>query len=692
MNSAAQYNTEQDLKKLSGITSITAKIDGYNSFTKVTYQVPSFPVAGNAIIRCYNANNKVEKYYVCPTINNGKNVNELDKNAKYCYEVSEKEATDKVGTTADLVQDGKTVTVDSKVVGVTFLKGTITDANGAIPEGFDDTNKDIYTSVQWCPVPGKDTQEGPAVIVSKPYLALSGQMIDVTAQLCDKNGNPVSTKDQNVVFFNDGSTKTGDPFKLDLATVQVSNLTNTSGQTDKDGRVTLTLQAANATVLKNLQAYNDKYIVKLYVGPAEKIDFTKIENATDKADLYWVNANLKFTGSVNTEDNAPSAATTDDKDIVTAGTDDQAALEPTVGQKWEYRIGVTSGKVKGGVLAPTTPVTVTINGLKLKYETSGEGSFAEDENLSVVTATSEKSGKFEILGKIDNTSLTNSNITFTVGANTYEGVGSGNTNLNKKLTLKGEWKPDGEKIQIIAPNGATALATAGSKINLYVKLTDNHGNVVANRDVKVSWTNDLEGKVTTGASVALKKTDIIKTDANGLVALTAEGNTSSVNSVVSVYDAVDPTVKASVNISWTKLNSVDAVTFSALNTTDKNTDGTYKSRVSDDGKQIILTFKDKINAESVIVKEFQVAIKEGSTEIGKFSVSSAVVNGKEVTLTINNGPQTIKQGTTFTVSAKSAADKDGIEHLMTDEYGRTIAANREFTLTYGTDAQPQDNR
>ena len=692
VNSTAQYNTEQDLKKLTGINNITSRIDGYNSYSKVTYQVPSFPVAGNAIIRCYNNNNKVEKYYVCPTINNSKNVNELDKDAEYCYEVSEKEATDRVGTTADLVQDGKTVTVDSQVVGVTFLKGTITDANGAVPEGFDDTNKDIYTSVQWCPVPGKDTQDSPAAIVSTPYLALSGQMIDVTAQLCDKNGNPVSTKDVNVVFYNDGADDPSTGNHLDLASANVSSLTNTSGRTDKDGRVTLTLQAASATVLENLQAYNKKYLVKLYVGPAEKIDFSKKENAVEKADLYWVNANLKFTADANGA-TAADAATNDATDIAVAGTDTVAALEPTVGQKWEYRIGVTSGKVNGGVLAPTAPVTVTINGLKLKYETSGEGSFAEDEKLSVVTATSEKSGKFEILGKIDNTSLTNSDITFTIAGKTYAGVGSGNTNLNKRLTLKGEWKPDGEKIQIIAPNGATALAQAGSKISLYVKLTDNHGNVVPNKDVKVSWTNDLEGKVKTGAGVALDKTDIIKTDANGLVALTAEGTASSVNSVVSVYDAVDPTVKASVNISWTQISAVDAVTFSALNVDDKNVDGTYKSRVSDDGKKIILTFKDKINAESVIAKEFTVELTNAGSATGKYSVSSAVVNGKEVTLTINNGPQTIPQGAEFTVSAKAATDKDGIEHLMTDEYGRTIVENsRTFKLYYGSDNPPEDNR
>lgn len=692
-NTDAQYNTEQKFitntdrtlyKDATGrdVTAIiSTRIPNHDQYT-ITYQVPSFPAVGNAIIRCYNKNNKIAKYFVWPTRNGGNaagvnpdkytNVNVLDTNADYCYEVSETEATTRVGEKENLITDGNSVTVDSKFVGVTFLKGTITDANGNIPEGFDDTNKDIYTFVQWCPVKGQTGSTPSTGKVTKGYLALTGQMIDITAQLCDVNGNPVATEGQKIKFDYDKNNS------------NVTNLTREEGKTDKNGRVTLTLQSAKATTLTGVTATNDIYKnVKVFVGPSTTVDFTKTDNATEVADLYWVDANLKFDANAN--NNQGDAQTESGKDIATAGTDDNAALQPSVGQEWEYRIGTAPGTISGGTLVPAgKSYDVIIDGLKLKYETSGTGSFAVNDGLNVVTAKSEQSGKFEILGKVDNTSLTNSTITFTVNGQKYDCVGSGNTNLNKRLTLKGAWQAEGETIQLIAPNGT---ASADDTITLYAKVADQHANVMKNQPVQVAFSDNISKVEVNGSDITVTK--VANTDANGLVKLTVTKKTGTTvtNSVVAVSDKTDATVKASVNISWV---TGKGETFSELNTTEKNADGSYKSNVSADGKKVILTFNDKISKESVIAKEFTVAIGEASDEYG---VSDVNVNGKEVILTINNGPSTIKKGAKFVVSVKEAKDKDGIAHTMTDEFGRTIAANRTFTLTFdgGVDEKPVDS-
>ena len=88
-------------------TEVTAIVGADASkFSSLTKTVPVFPYVGNAIIKCYNSNGNVARYYACATKNDAdtrtgyKNVNVLDTTGSH-YIISEDEATKSVGTVTD---------------------------------------------------------------------------------------------------------------------------------------------------------------------------------------------------------------------------------------------------------------------------------------------------------------------------------------------------------------------------------------------------------------------------------------------------------------------------------------------------------------------------------------------------------------------------------------------------------------
>ena len=627
---------------------------GKNTFK---YQVPVFPNTGDAVIKEFDVNGNVVSYYLVPTIKDTttyKNTNIIKPGAK-AYEATAEEATNhKVGT---IKAEGNSVKVNSNKVGSTNIKGTISlpSLGGDV---LDASNKYIYTSVQWNPIP-KDSS------TSDAFLALAGQNINVYAQLVDKNGNPVSLKDQPITYtYTKAESAEVDQIVSGANKDRIDNIAVVKNTvTDVNGKATLTLNSAQAYVLNDLKASSGAYDVILYIG-SEKASL---------ADLYWVNADLAFKKDVKSADYDVRT----NNDTKKFDTD-----KPVVSTPWQYAVRtvgntfVTTGSSvglksyeknfkKSGILKD---YDITIDGLKINttFDEDNKGTYKVVGN-GVVDATSNREYKDRIITELNNTSVGN-DVTFTAKKNgiskTYKCVGEGSANLTAKLNLDVSWEAKGQMLSITSPAGTTISKDAGNttgKVDLYVKVTDATGN------------NPKEGTTVTFKSGT--STDTFTYD-NGSSAVTDGNGVAHV--VLNLNDAngVNSTKAQKSSVITASVSGVDQVATTTINWVNKGNDfGLVNAGVSStDTKQLVLTFNNNVEAASVKTDMFEV---KNVTDSKKYEVTDAKASGRYVYLTLKN----VLPADEYEVSV-APTKIDSIKYALCDDKGVAVGTNGTTTINF----------
>lgn len=629
------------------------------------YQVPVFPFTGNAVIKEYDLNGKLVSYYLAPTIKSNaegeKNTNVLATTNK-AYKATEEEATTIL--TSGITTDGNLVSVNSYKVGVTSLKGTIS-IDGVGDDLLDASNRYVYTSVQWNPIPkGEEAKEETD---SDAFLALAGQKITVYAQVIDGNGNPVALPNATVNY----KSKAGD---IEAGTSSVGDIRiiqNTT--TDINGRATLILSAASQACLEDLQASltgAGNYTVKLYIG----------ENTAASADLYWVNANLQYTDSAN---NGTTYITNNDS--VDAG----IVSLPEAGTSWIQAVKTVGNTFSVGYLAN---YGIEIDGLKINMSQGedNKGTYDFTTGNGVAVAQSNIVNKDTITAKINEDSV-GSQITFTakkpvttydsitheekitIKEETFTCVGEGTPNLNAKLTLGIDWQAVGAGISIVTPAGTSIDSTATSGATIYVKVMDSTGkNPLSGKKVEFKSGNTLDAleynsvKAASGAAVEAV------TDSKGIAKVTlykGENITSSI--VTATVDGIDQV--ASTTINWVTVPVEASVDF-----------GVVSAKVSEANNKVVeLRFNREVNPSSIKADEFTLTREEkasdGSTKTYTYDVTSATVNGSLVSLTLSSSLDADE----YTISVGNCTE-DGITYNVTDTYGKQIADKYNKVNFYST--------
>ena len=579
-------------------------------------------------------------------------------NGVKAYEATAEEAANhKVGSFKSDA-DGDNLKVDSTKVGSTNLKGTITLSSlGA--NKIDASNKYVYTSVQWNPIP-KDA----AVNTSDAFLALAGQNITVYAQLTDKNGNPVSLQGQTIKYeLNNTKSSATTSFNSgeSLSTLNgTAVVKNTS--TDVNGRATLTLNNAQASVIDDLKASSSNYDVVLYIG----------NDKASIADLYWVDANLLFQKEV---DGDTVKTDNDSKDV--------EVDKPTAATPWQYAVKSFGKKftksefTDPGVLEDCG---IDIDGLKINttFDEDNKGTYKVVGN-GVVDASSEREYKDVIINELNGTSV-GKDVTFTVtkgnDKKTYKCVGEGTANLNAKMKLNVSWESKGAKLAITTPAGTTISRNADNAesglegktgetgcfghTDLYVKVTDATGKNPKNATVTFK-SNVATDKFSdgAGATAQILADGKVTTDGNGIahVVLNTASATQASSVITASVDGVD-------QVATTTINWVDyAHAFGLVNANISATDN----------KQIVLTFNDNVEASSVNADMFKV--ESQGTDKKVYEVTDAKANGKYVTLTLKN----TLPANEYEVSI-SSTKVDGIKYTLTNDKGVELADNNKVNF------------
>lgn len=641
----ATYTLNKELPTDSAIS--TALAAQYPNCT-FQYKVPAFPRTGNGIITVYDNTNKAIAYYAIPTVNaqdekgNYLNQNVLSTSVADMYQLSQEEALNEVGTVETVNGDAK---VNSEKSGVTHIVGTITSTNDNIK--IDATNKLIYTSVHWNPIP--NAGQTAATTAGQAAAALVGQQITLKAQLTDANGNAVSTKGIPVKFYNDD---TDHQITAANSTVDEASLIKVDETTDALGQAELTLVSGKpAEALKIFAAVDNKQFNVSYVVGTETV--TK-----DWVDLYWVDANLYFEPDANT---LQIAKTTFDAPVV--DTKNVFDVVPTVGSNWAYEVrtnGDLLGKTLSGTLAGYN--TVEINGLSIQTTvgTDSVGTVTNNSN-GKANATSTKAGYTKLVNVLDNSSV-GKDVTFTFSgaagkaAVTVINAGTGAPTLDKKLTLSINWTAGVPTANIIIPTSLKADVTS-TKVPVYVEVKDANGNPLKDKTATLKVTG--AGAVTTPTAT---------TDENGIAAFevtpdgAAAGTTSS---IVATVDGLTGTYASSIK--WVDVSKLDAL---------KITKVAYDYTA----KTIKLTFNNDIYADSVIAEQFTV------TYAGvKQLVTGVAVAGNTVTLNVP-ALTTVNGDDDFVVTIASATKTDikSIEYGFVSVDGQSLVTPND-TVTFTAD-------
>ena len=646
---------------------------------KITYQTPAFPYTGNAILKKYDANGKIESYYVCPTKNDDNNKNILSIATGHCYRVSKEEAERQVG---EIIADtGKTVTVNSTHTGVSTLEGKVTDLNGNPIPGFDAVNDTVYTSVQWNPLPA-DTTAG-ATTASDNFYALLGQKVDVVAQLTDANGDAVSQAKKKIVFTYDGGSLPAAGNTIVGTGVTVVNVTG-NGLTDPNGQVTLTLQAAQKADL-----------LKLKATPAagQNLDGFKValkikEKSTEIANIHWIDADLIYQYVQSDDryvqsDNGttiplppfPEEDGSVKQWVKTESTANESYKSTTTqlasaGTNWEYAMKVGSNDI-------------TISGLKIVMSHNGVGSVNASADVNgMAKVSSTKTGKTQIIGKLNASSVGDA-ITLTNSkgeAQNYAGYGP--TNLDKQLTINVEWLPSGIYPSIVTPNGKrVVLNGVGTKTTVFVSVVDKFTNPNTTKPITITADTaklTFDGRtVDAGQKLVIPAEDVKNKGRNGVLAIeVAPVDTAKENSSIITATVENETVSSIIN--WVKADATAGVFEYEKNET--------VAKQSIKGDTVTLTFTKNIVESSVYAGAFKVYFKNGEDGVTPgtpYEVTSATVSGKTITLKIKNGPTSIPANTNIAVVIE--ADKEdpntGIKYTVHSVDGDALTPNYNIPIT-----------
>ena len=637
------------------------------NYEKVTAMIPVFPYVGNAIIKCYDKNNVLKKYFTAATKNDGKNVNIID-TATDLYEISEDEALNSVGTVTD-GNDG-TVTVDTTKSGTTFLKATLTSEDENLI--LDSRYNEVYTAVMWNPVVNTSVSAKTGL-----YGAFEGQSVTLTAQLVDKNGNPVSKSGEAISWK--GTTD-----DIDVITKEVS--------TNAKGQAKYVLNSAVAgKVAYGIAAENSSYDVVLTVN----------NETVEKAEVYWVSAAIAFTNMVNNDSTGTTVNTADTGNAATTvyakSGETRMYNTQVIPAGTDFSTQYSGWSINGNYSTAVNAAVLTGANADVDITNATVGTVTKEAD-NAVTVTSTKTGSGSIVYTLNSDSkiAAGATITFTNQYNSSDKktltlIGEGAASFDEKMTVTYVYGTEGLSISFIDASLMGTKSSDKDKV-AYIKVTDTNGNPLKDKIVELSTASTMATLKSKDTVTALDPATVsgsaiagtVTTGADGIAAFSIVGNATiakayNVTVTAKVLDNDDPTkydstVSAVSNVYSFKADDVAfAVTSSAIEVSDDASGYTV----------VTLTANENILQSSLIADQFEVTLTESGTArtFNASGIRSVKADGKKIVITLNTkkGFETAA-GNSVQVDYASA-DKDSVTYAVTSTLGSTLA-DGSLTKTY----------
>ena len=664
------YDVNVDLSYANAQKYLPANSEFLNETYLYSYSVPSFPNTGDAIITVKDANDTVKAYFLYPTENNENNKNVLVDSSSTirAIQATKDEVTKKVGT---LTTQGNLAIVDSREVGRTNLRAEIT-IKGLNDKELNVQNAgELYSSIQWAPVPNKQEEE-----VYPDYYAIEGQFVTVTAQLYDKNGNKKSDAGKNITFkYKNGEddveiTKIGQTIGFSDNGADTVSVTNIQTETDTNGQAKLQLRGVDAAYVEGLTATveNNEYNVKISLADKEETI----------VDVYWVDLGLTFVDSA-VEDDSPVRTTQfadSEKNIAKSSSS-------VVGKTWDIGYQVVARShvfnysnpelVDRSALKNNADEFMSIKNVVLGYSKADTGADTDSYTVksNVIRITSEKTGSTIITGGFDTEKTDTSKVVFCFRdsngkAVQYTNVGTGDPTWgNTKMALNFNWTLNGMEVDVFTANGNNVHVSTDAVV--YVRVTDKNGNPAP--DAKVSYT-------VSGVNAGDHESDSQKTDAKGLfkINLPAPGSAvsgSTASSTITVTVDDNKELQKTITIIYNTQNNIKAFGI-------REDEDAVKAVKMVDSTHMTVYFSNTVDAKSIQPGEF--TLTQGGSTDKKYLVTEAVkgYDDNSVTLTIN---QAITDLTAeFTVKVASYEDNRGVTYDLIDTYGQKLTGATTYTF------------
>lgn len=712
----ADLNNANALLGIKAAGAITGVQIGADETAK--FSVPSFPRVGVGIITIFNAKGEEIRYYAVPTVNEAlaarvtttNPTGQTNRNvlAGIAYVITRDEAKNSVG--AITKTDGNTVTVNSEKTGTTFLKGTITAAEGSGIE-LDATNSTVYTSVQWNPIPNAAAA---GAANSTAAIAIKGQTVQVKAQLYDTNDNLAARAGVRVTF----NMTRNQPATAAAGTATAANVANTTdvwgwdengnypvhvisydGVTDANGIATLTLRSDEVADLINVTASTtgDRYNVRVVIGTGDNAI------TAAKTDIYWVDLGLSYIDSVTYTNPAAAGNTFTTLDKTTLVDNNVTAVRPAgesygVGESWKLgTIASVRGLFTHGIINPDTAakrigaasgIDITA---KLGSNTGGtvETDSAKTGKNGMATVTSAKTAAGNIVFSINNAAVS-ANAEYTINGTTYKSIGTGNVTIPETLTIPYSFGTTVQSVKTHAPDG-TIITGNNSKI-AYVLAVDETGVAIPNARVKFTL---QAGSAATLA--VINATDTLNADgsvdaiagADGIAKVTINEPAGRFEKVYLQAERYGNSFAAADKMNNVAMN-VQMYEFKAATTALEliRSDLTNPASIFDITKTktnntdtITLTFSEDIIADSVNANEFRIDVVEDTItgavkSYGGSNIKDVKVNGATVTITMKGNVfanMTANSTVNIAIGSVAATATDSVQHTFTSVNGKTFA-------------------
>lgn len=642
-----------------------------------TYEVPSFPYTGNAIITVKDSNGNVRAYFTYPTQRDAaagnRNVNILSPapsdttSGAYAVLVSSDEISAQNRNVGTLTQSGNVASVRATRTGFTELKATITVPELNETELNSLNGGELYTSVQWAPIPSKEEAE-----IIPDYFAVEGQNVTITAQLYDSNGNRKTDSGKTINFYYTDAyenktyiTAQGQEIGGDANGNNKATVVEYVSSTDSTGKIQIKLLGNGIDFVEGFGAETLGYKVGLTFDnsdPGASLDNTR-------GNIYWVDLGVTYVDSAVAADNPTRTSWFENspKDITRNPSSE-------VGKTWHigfipvaqsHKFDFTHNTEESLNQYPNIGIGmlhlpsefISISGIMLDYSTNRSSNAELNEvKDNVVSLYSEVSGSSTLTGVIKPDSIS-PETTFTfydedMNRQVYPNVGTGTPTVdNTGLNLTMNWTISGLKAEILTPAGTTLTPDTDSVI--YVEVLDNFDNKATNQSVKYTITGPN----------ATDTEQSGMTDEHGIYAIELPAPDTTGTSIISV--SVGDDIKKSVSISYT-----DSASNAFGLQIDDTARGEYAVEITGE-KELTVYFSSAVNASTIQSGEF--TLTEDGNENVTYTVTNAAAGRANNSVVLTLDQSIANPGATHTLTIDSWEAENGIVYHLMSRNGQKLS-------------------
>jgi hypothetical protein len=558
--------------------------------------------------------------------------------------------------------------VNSTATGMTALKAVVSVAGLDSSELNYRNGQELYTSVQWSPVPNSNKVDYP------DYFALEGQTVTVTAKLSDPNGNAMSTdiegKTISFSYIDNNKKITIDSINSSIGDyVTVSNISN-NGATNGDGTVDITFADINK------DGYSSRIEGLTASSPGNQYDvslsFDGGKTFVDAGNIYWVDLGLTFvdnaTGSTT---NSPVRTTQFGNSTGTIGNSVNYNVSAT--SKWNVGYQVVARCYKFGFDYQNTLGQELVNihtshgdkhknefssvtGVTINYsKDSSAMSLTQANNIATISST-----KAPLTAKLTGSlSISDSNtVEFTYydedgNIQIAKNIGSGRASINNTaLVLSTVWNTTGVNVEIIAPE--VVNEKLASKV--YVKVIDDYKNPIVGAHVEYS----ISGINSTGSD----KQQANDTNDKGVTVINLPVPTSS-ELQKQTSSTITFTVNGTITQKCTIYYADSGNAFDILTDTSQM----YAVSVGADKKTLNVYFTNQVDEKTIQAKQFTFV---EDTLNNTYEVVNAVRGSESNCITLTLDKEISNMTASHTLKISSYTDDFGIEYLLTDNDGSVL--------------------